>query len=145
MEGVLSKVLAILFAAVMAVAGYCVGREKGYDEGFAVAKQVFVGGIIYTTKTMTVTAYCSCEKCCGRFADGITANGHVIRSGDKFIAAPPEYPFGTVMEIPGYGKYEVKDRGGAIKGNKIDLYFDTHQEALNWGRQEVEVKIYGRT
>ena len=96
----------------------------------------------YIIKHFTVTAYCPCKKCCGRFADGITASGHKIRLGDKIIAAAPEIPFGTKMEIPGYGGAEVLDRGGKIKGNKIDILFDTHQEALRWGVQFLAVKIY---
>ena len=90
---------------------------------------------------MVVTAYCPCEKCCGEFADGITASGHRIGRGVKLIAAPPEYPFGTRMKVPGYGIAPVLDRGGAIKGNKIDLLFQSHQEALEWGVQKLSVKI----
>lgn len=53
------------------------------------------------------------------------------------------YPFGTEMYVPGYGWGRVEDRGGAIKGpNRIDLYFDSHDEALQWGRRQVNVKIY---
>lgn len=53
------------------------------------------------------------------------------------------YPFGTQMYIPGYGWGRVEDRSGAIKGpNRIDLYFDSHQEALRWGRRKVKVEIY---
>jgi len=89
---------------------------------------------------MNVSAYCPCEKCCGKWADGITASGKPAEG--LLIAAPPEYAFGTIMEIPGYGMATVEDRGGAIKGNKIDLLFPTHQEALNWGRQYLKVKVY---
>jgi 3D (Asp-Asp-Asp) domain-containing protein len=88
-----------------------------------------------------VTAYCSCEKCCGKYADGRTANGHKIRTGDKFCAADKRWPFETIMDIPGYGNVPVLDRGGAIKGNKLDVYFDTHAEALAWGRKHLEVTI----
>ena len=98
----------------------------------------------YITKRFRVTAYCPCEKCCGRFADGITASGHVIKPGDRFVAASPEYTFGTIMEIPGYNDNQpvkVLDRGGVIKGNKLDVYFDAHQEALKWGVKILEVKL----
>ena len=88
-----------------------------------------------------VTAYCPCSKCCGKWSDGITASGHVIKAGDKFVAAPPGFKFGTMVEIPGYGKVPVLDRGGAIKGNRLDCYFDTHQEALNWGVKMLKVRI----
>ena len=62
---------------------------------------------------------------------------------DGTIAADTSYySFGTRMFIPGYGWGVVVDRGGAIKGpTRIDLYFESHQQALNWGRRNVEVKI----
>jgi len=86
-----------------------------------------------------VTAYCPCEKCCGIYADGITASGYRIKKGDKFCASP--LPFNTLLKIPGYGIVPVLDRGGAIKENCIDVYFDTHQEALNWGVQYLKVGV----
>lgn len=53
------------------------------------------------------------------------------------------YPFGTEMYVPGYGWGIVEDRGGAIKGpNRIDLYFHSHSEALEWGKRKVRVRIY---
>lgn len=80
-----------------------------------------------------VSAYCPCERCCGVWADGITASGHVIKPGDRFVAADKRFEFGQMFVIPGYGRVPVLDRGGAIKGFRLDLYFDTHQEALRWG------------
>ena len=93
------------------------------------------------TQTMRVTAYCACEKCCGKWADGITASGHVIRPGDKFCAAPKSIPFGTMIDIPGYGTVPVMDRGGAIKEGRLDVFFASHQAALNWGVKNLQVKI----
>ena len=59
------------------------------------------------------------------------------------IAADTKYyPFGTRMYIPGWGWGVVEDRGGAIKGpNRIDLYFNSHSEALQWGRCKLPVTI----
>ena len=74
---------------------------------------------------------------------GITASG--LRAKHGTIAADTAYyPFGTVMYVPGYGYGRVEDRGGAIKGsNKIDVWFSTEREALNWGRKKnVEVKVW---
>jgi len=91
---------------------------------------------------MNISAYCPCEKCCGKWADGFFADGSPV--GGKAIAADTSiYPMGTKFNVPGYGIATVKDRGGAIKGNKLDLYFDTHQEALNWGRQQIIVTRVG--
>ena len=96
----------------------------------------------YTEVEMEVTAYCGCEKCCGEYADGITASGYEIRLGDKLVAAPSTFEFGTEMYIPGYGISSVKDRGGAIQGNRLDVYFSTHEEALQWGRRKLMVQVF---
>ena len=95
---------------------------------------------LYPSAVYEVTAYCPCSICCGSWSDGITASGHVIKPGDKFCAADKSIPFGTMLDIPGYGVVPVLDRGGAIKGNRIDVYFDTHEAALQWGRKQLTVK-----
>lgn len=98
----------------------------------------------WQTIQMRVTAYCPCPKCCGDYSDGITANGHKIRQGDFFVAADKVYPFGTEMIIPGYNSTEtvkVLDRGGAIYENRLDVFFPSHQQALNWGVRYLNVKI----
>ena len=87
-----------------------------------------------------VTAYCPCEKCCGKWADGYTASGHKIESGDLIVAAPPTFPFGTRIFIPHYGQAVVQDRGGAITGNRLDVLFATHEEALQWGVKYLKVR-----
>ncbi len=96
---------------------------------------------------MEVTAYCPCKKCCGPNAQGITASGkRVSYNKGRFVAADTKVlPFGTKLSVPGYhsGKaVEVIDKGGAIKGKKLDLYFPTHKAALQWGRQHVDVTVY---
>jgi len=93
---------------------------------------------------MKVTGYCPCSKCCGEYSDGITANGHEIQPGDTFVAADKRFSFGTEMVIEGYNNSQVVkvlDRGGAIKGNKLDAFFHTHQEALEWGVRYIDVKV----
>ncbi len=98
------------------------------------------------TFLMEVTAYCHCTKCCGKKARGITASGkHVSYNGGEFVAADTRLlPLGTKLLIPGYAAakpVEVIDRGGAIKGNKLDVFFPSHKEALKWGRQIVPVTV----
>jgi 3D (Asp-Asp-Asp) domain-containing protein len=101
-------------------------------------------------KTMRVSAFCPCAKCCGRWANIYprrTASGHVIRPGDRFVAAAKDVPFGTMIDIPGYGRVPVLDRGSAIKGDRLDVFFDDsggkigHQRALEWGVRNLDVKI----
>ncbi|MBW8001601.1 MAG: hypothetical protein FVQ80_06215 [Planctomycetes bacterium] len=98
----------------------------------------------WQTVKMKVTAYCPCPKCCGIYSDGVTATGHKIYRGDTFVAADKTYSFGTEMLIPGYNNsqaVQVLDRGGAIKGNKLDVFFNTHKAALKWGVRYLDVKI----
>ena len=72
---------------------------------------------------------------------GITASGTRARRG-TIAADTSKYPFGTVMYVDGYGFGRVEDRGGAIRGDHIDLYFRTHAQALRWGKQRVAVKVW---
>ena len=94
----------------------------------------------YKTETFVLTAYCACKKCCGK-NDGITASGSRAKERITVAADTRKLPFGTKIYIDGVGERIVQDRGGAIKGNRIDVYFDTHQEALNFGRQTKQVTI----
>ena len=101
----------------------------------------------WQTIRMRVTAYCPCPKCCGSYSDGVTASGHKIRRGDLFVAADKIYPFGTEMIIPGYKSSQavkVLDRGGVIRGNRLDVFFGSHQKALEWGVRHLNVKIRGK-
>ena len=101
----------------------------------------------WQTVRMRVTAYCPCARCCGQYADGMTACGHVIEAGDTFVAADKRYAFGTEMIIPGYNHertVKVLDRGGAIKGDRIDVFFPSHQEALEWGVKYLDVKVHDK-
>ncbi len=98
----------------------------------------------WQTVQMRVTAYCPCSRCCGEYSDGITASGYRIRPGDTFVAADKEYPFGTEMIIPGYSSsrvVKVLDRGGAITGGRLDVFFGSHEEALEWGVRNLNVKV----
>jgi len=63
---------------------------------------------------------------------------------DGTIAADTGYyPFGTRIYVPGYGMGVVEDRGSAIKGpNRLDLFFESHEKALDWGRRQVKVEIF---
>ena len=103
---------------------------------------------------VTATAYCLCQKCCGKSPSspgyGRTASGLVITPGKnmKVVAVDPKMiKLGTNVYVEGlngaptYGKAIAADTGGAIKGNRIDLYFDTHQQALKWGRRSVRVYV----
>ena len=85
-----------------------------------------------------VTAYCACMQCCGK-TNGITASG-AKATANHTIAAPSTFAFGTKVVINGI-TYTVEDRGGAIQGNRIDIYMNSHAEALAWGVRYVEVEV----
>jgi len=94
---------------------------------------------------MRVTAYCPCKICCGPKAHGVTASGKpVAANGGRFVAADRPIPFGTLITVPGYANGQpvpVLDRGGAIKGNRLDVYFPTHRQALAWGVKYLDVEV----
>jgi 3D (Asp-Asp-Asp) domain-containing protein len=94
---------------------------------------------------MNVTAYCPCAKCCGKNAAGVTASGKPISfDNGHFVAAPSVYGFGTKLIIAGYNggqAVQVLDRGGAIKGNHLDVFFPTHDQAKAWGRRWIAVTV----
>ncbi len=93
----------------------------------------FAGGTTYK-----VTAYCPCAKCCGK-ASGRTASGTKATAG-RTVAASSKFAFGTKLNIGG-NTYTVEDRGGAINGNRIDIFVNTHAEALQWGVRYLPVNV----
>lgn len=91
--------------------------------------------------TMEATAYCPCEICCGIYSSGYTADGSRATQGHT-VATSSAYPFGTLFYIPYFDNiFEVEDRGGAIQGNRIDIYYDTHDQALGFGRRDITVYV----
>ncbi len=102
-----------------------------------------------------LTAYCPCEKCCGKWGKNrpvdengkpivYTASGKIAQQGYTVAADKSKLPFGTKIYIDGH-EYEVQDVGGAIKENRIDVYFESHQDALEFGVQYAEVFVSAET
>ena len=91
------------------------------------------GGTVYK-----ITAYCPCSKCCGK-TSGRTASGTTATAG-RTVAASSKFAFGTKLNIGGH-VYTVEDRGGAINGNKIDIFVNSHAEALQWGVRYLNVSV----
>lgn len=87
-----------------------------------------------------ITAYCPCETCCGAWADGIAYTGGLATEGQTIAVDPDVIPLGSVVEINGW-QYVAEDIGGAIDGKEIDLFFCSHEDALEWGRQNHEVYL----
>ena len=87
-----------------------------------------------------ITAYCNCSKCCGKWAGGKTASGTTPTAGRTIAVDPSVIPLGSRVIIDGH-TYVAEDTGSAIKGNKIDMYFNSHSEALNWGVKYKNISI----
>lgn len=88
-----------------------------------------------------LTAYCPCPICCGVYSNmtnPTTASGTTATAGRTIAADTSVLPFGTQVVIDGQ-VYTVEDRGGAIKGNRIDVFFNSHQEAIEFGRRVATV------
>ena len=102
-------------------------------------------------QTFELTAYCACEICCGEYAKNrptdengkpivYGSTGERLTSGYSIAVDPDIIPYGSEVIIDGK-VYKAQDCGGAIKGNRIDVFFDNHREALNFGRQTKGVEI----
>lgn len=97
------------------------------------------------SEVLTITAYCTCSKCCGN-SKGKTASGtqatawHTVAAGSKFS-------FGTRLYIPDLantpsgGYFTVEDRGSRVSNSKIDVCLSNHQEAQDFGRRRLEVYV----
>lgn len=96
-----------------------------------------------------ITHYCACEICCGKSEEdpwyGITATGTKVEEGRTIAVDPKVIPYGTEVTIcyaDGTEQtYIAEDCGGAIKGSRIDVYMDSHEDALVEGVKYGEVYI----
>lgn len=112
--------------------------DKGVDTNQAV-QPVSLGNF-------KLTAYCSCSLCCGKWANnrpnGIVygAIGEELKEGYSIAVDPTVIPYKTEVIINGR-TYKAQDCGGAIKGNRIDVYFEDHNDALEFGVQYADVYV----
>lgn len=94
------------------------------------------------SKSITVTATAYTAECAG--CSGITKTGVNLKANPnaKVIAVDPSViPLGSKVYVEGYGYATAEDTGGAIKGNKIDVFVPNRNDALQWGRKQVKVTI----
>lgn len=84
---------------------------------------------------VNASAYTAAADECGN-NKGITSSGLKVEEG-RTLACPPEFPFGAKIYIEGVGERRCEDRGGAIKGNHVDIYMETKSDAFAFGRQNL--------
>ena len=102
----------------------------------------------YPKKTVTATGYTAGYESTGKSPDhpeyGITYSGVKVKR-DLFSTVAADlsvFPIGTIIFVPGYGYGVVADKGGAIKGDRLDLYYATVDEVYNsWGKRTIDVYI----
>lgn len=85
--------------------------------------------------------YCTCEKCCGAYATGLTKSGTTVTEGRTIAVDPKVIPLGSRVYIDGYGVFIAEDVGSAIKENKIDIAVGNHEQALKLGIDEATVYL----
>ena len=92
-----------------------------------------------------LTAYCPCAKCCGKWANGITSTGTLAAEGRTIAVDPLVIPYGSTVTVyfadGASHSYTAEDCGGGIKGNRLDIYFDDHHAALQFGVQSAMVYV----
>lgn len=104
-------------------------------EHVAAEEEVEEVPVVHLWGVATITHYCNCSACCGSWAGGATASGTTPTAG-RTVAA--DLPFGTRLLINGH-EYIVEDSG--VSGCWVDIYCDSHSEALAKGMYQTEVYI----
>ncbi len=95
-------------------------------------------------EVFTATAYCSCEKCCNKRSSnklyGVTATGKEAKWGTVAVDRKV-IKLGSRLMIEGFPNttFRAEDVGGAINGNRIDIWFPSHKEALKFGVKKIVV------
>jgi 3D (Asp-Asp-Asp) domain-containing protein len=159
-----AKYMTILIGTAAAIAAFPLTKIEGQDERHADTEidrtvdrsESAVGRSGDETRRMRISFYCACGICCDGYAavkvesgQRRTASGYRLKPDGsdamRIAAAGPGIRFGTKIEIPNLGTVVVRDRGGAIQGNRLDVYTGhdpgAHQRARELGIQYHTVKI----
>jgi 3D (Asp-Asp-Asp) domain-containing protein len=137
---------------LVALESLAAGAGAAFDAGryeLDTSTRYFNGRPVRPARTMwmTVTGYSPDWRSCGDSADDITASNHHVQTNNyRLVAADTRLlPLGSMISIPGYSENDVVpvlDRGGAIKGNRLDLLFPTHEQARQWGVKKLRVVVW---
>lgn len=103
------------------------------DQQAEISESIYLG-------EFEVTGYCGCDLCCGKKEIKLTKMETVPKPGYTVAADPEVIALGSSIVINEV-TYQVEDVGQAIKGNSIDIFFATHEEAIEFGRQKMSVYL----
>lgn len=123
---------AVSSSAIKPIENHCKSKKSGKKIKKITVKKK-------NSEKFKITAYCPCHECSGEYGRQ-TATGHMARSGHTIAVDPDVVPYGTHVKINGV-EYVAEDCGGAVKGNTIDIFFDTHAETEQFGVQYMEVEV----
>lgn len=138
-------VVIVAFVSVTAVAPTARKRESEKENTVSL---VTIATVCKTTEANSVdlgefklTAYCPCKICSGKW--GRSTSTGVIAAANHTVAVDPSViPYGTELIINGQ-TYVAEDRGAAVTGKTIDIFFDTHKEAVKFGVSYADVQMKG--
>ncbi|MDW2799351.1 3D domain-containing protein [Clostridium boliviensis] len=118
------------------VEAYASGQKLSGSRVYGVGSYASAAGI-RSLGIFKTTAYCPCRSCCGKWG-GRTSTGTVATAGHTISVDPRVIPYGTRLMIGGV-IYTAEDCGGGVKGNHIDIFFNTHGETRAYGTRNMEV------
>lgn len=114
-------------------------NKQGYVKDKYLSETEYIPPKEISLGNFKITHYCNCSICCGKWAGmGLTASGAKLEEGKTIAVDPKVIPFGTELIING-NTYVAQDTGSGVKGNHIDIYCSSHEEALANGTYTVEV------
>ena len=102
---------------------------------------VFFLSMVANAATVTVTAYCTCKECCGKWSNyNRTASGAIPTEGVT-CAASRSIPFGTRLHIAGVGVRVVQDRLARVYDGRVDIFMSSHNQAKKFGKRKLNVSV----
>ena len=114
------------------------GRTVSRSSAYSVTEAITVNG--KAMGNFKLTFYCACASCSGGYGAG-TATGTRCTEGRTIAVDPRVIPLGSKVYIEGFGDFIAEDTGGAIKGNKIDIYLNDHDRCYALGVAHAHVYV----